>query len=187
MAPPRPFGGIGVCSSAPRVSSSRPEPASSFFRSPAGRSRAFSARGGTGAREERGRLRRTDGRRGRYRAAPSLGGGGLAKAGAQVVFVAEQAPLSSVARFGGHAPPDHPGGSSRGCGIAPPFAGTPFRTGFWVKAAGGDGRVERAHVTNGRRKLEVACDLLCVGYGLVPNLELPRLIGCDGSADAVFV
>ncbi|HQR46151.1 MAG TPA: FAD-dependent oxidoreductase, partial [Thermoanaerobaculia bacterium] len=64
-------------------------------------------------------------------------------------------------------------------------AGAPYRTGFWVKAAGGDGRVERAHVTNGRRKLEVACDLLCTGYGLVPNLEVARLLGCGTRGESV--
>ncbi len=110
----------------------------------------------------------------------------LAKAGAKVVFVAEQAPLSSLALFVAMLLRT-PGRILEGARYRAAVAGTPFRNGFWVKAAGGDGRVERAHVTNQRRKLEVACDLLCVGWGLVPNLELPRLIGCEIGSRGVLV
>lgn len=102
---------------------------------------------------------------------------GLTKAGARVVLVAEQANRRSLFRFAG-ALLKSPGKIFEGGRLRLAFAAAPYLTGSWVKAAGGDGRVEGAHVTNGRRTLEVACDVLCVGYGLVPNLELPRLIGC---------
>ena len=102
---------------------------------------------------------------------------GLAKAGAVVAFVAEQASFGSLFRFAAGGVRS-PGKLVEGARYRLSIARTPYRAGFWVKAAGGNGHVERAHVTDGRRKLEVPCDLLCVGYGLVPNLELARLIGC---------
>ena len=33
----------------------------------------------------------------------------------------------------------------------------------------------------------IACDVLCTGYGLVPNTELARLLGCDVTASGVAV
>lgn len=110
----------------------------------------------------------------------------LAKAGARIVLVAEQAPLARLARFAATLVRT-PGRILEGIGYRSATVRSPYRTGCWVKAAGGDGRVERAHVTNGTRKLEVACDLLCVGWGLVPNLELPRLIGCEVDLRGVVV
>lgn len=101
----------------------------------------------------------------------------LTRAGAKVALVAEQADSRSLLGFAG-ALARYPERIIEGLRLRLAFAAAPYRTGHWVKAAGGEGRVERAHVTNGRRKLEVSCDLLCVGYGLVPNLELPRLLGC---------
>ncbi len=110
----------------------------------------------------------------------------LTGAGVRVVFVAEQAPLRAIASFGLRLLAT-PGKLLEGIWYRGAIAGSPCRTGFWVKAAGGEGRVERAHVTNGTRKLEIACDLVCAGWGLVPNLELPRLIGCEISAETVVV
>jgi NADPH-dependent 2,4-dienoyl-CoA reductase/sulfur reductase-like enzyme len=110
----------------------------------------------------------------------------LEKAGADVVFVAEQAPFSKLAGFAATLVRT-PGRILEGMRYRGAIAGAPYRTGFWVKAAGGAGRVERAHVTNRMRKLEVACDLLCVGWGLVPNLELPKLIGCQIDSRGVVV
>ena len=101
----------------------------------------------------------------------------LAKAGVRVALVAEQAEWRSLVGFAG-ALLRTPAKIFEAWRDRLAFAGATYRTGFWVKAAGGTSRIERAHVTDGRRKLEVACDLLCVGYGLVPNLELPRLTGC---------
>ncbi|HET7563568.1 MAG TPA: hypothetical protein VFJ96_01140, partial [Gemmatimonadaceae bacterium] len=41
--------------------------------------------------------------------------------------------------------------------------------------------------TNGRRRWREACDLLCCSFGLVPNLELPRLLGCTVENGIVVV
>ena len=102
---------------------------------------------------------------------------GLAGAGARIAAVAEQAPAASLARFAASLLPS-PAKLLEGARYRLAFAGAPYRTGAWVRAAEGDGRVTRALLTDGAREHEVTCDLLCTGFGLVPNLELPRLIGC---------
>ena len=101
----------------------------------------------------------------------------LSDAGARVVLVAEQAPLSALLRF---APAlavarDKIAEAVR---YRAAFARTRYRTGTWVAEARGKDRVEAAIVTNGRRVREIPCDLLAVSFGLTGNAELPRLLGC---------
>jgi NADPH-dependent 2,4-dienoyl-CoA reductase/sulfur reductase-like enzyme len=62
-----------------------------------------------------------------------------------------------------------------------------YRTGTWVAAARGDDRVREAVLSDGTRLWTERCDVLCCGYGLVPNLELPRHLGCGIARDAVIV
>jgi NADPH-dependent 2,4-dienoyl-CoA reductase/sulfur reductase-like enzyme len=62
-----------------------------------------------------------------------------------------------------------------------------------VVRADGDGAVQRVRVAKLTRaglpiagtERELACDLLCVGFGLVPAIELPRLLGCAVTHDDV--
>jgi D-hydroxyproline dehydrogenase subunit alpha len=67
------------------------------------------------------------------------------------------------------------------------FAGAPYRTGRWIARALGGDRLEVVVVSDGRRETEMACDLLAVGFGLVPNTELARLLGCAMRGGAVEV
>jgi D-hydroxyproline dehydrogenase subunit alpha len=110
----------------------------------------------------------------------------LTKAGARVVLVAEQASWISLAGF------------AAGLALAPSkileaarhrrgFARAPYRTGRWIAKALGTERVLGAVVTDGVVESEIACDLLAVGYGLVPNVELARLLGCAMRGGAVAV
>jgi pyruvate/2-oxoglutarate dehydrogenase complex dihydrolipoamide dehydrogenase (E3) component len=41
--------------------------------------------------------------------------------------------------------------------------------------------------TDGRREWRWECDVLACAFGLTPNLELPRLLGCETTGDAVVV
>jgi NADPH-dependent 2,4-dienoyl-CoA reductase/sulfur reductase-like enzyme len=59
------------------------------------------------------------------------------------------------------------------------LAGSGYNVGWWPVAAEGSQKLERVVLTNGLRRKEVACDYLACGFGLVPNLELPALLGCD--------
>ena len=101
----------------------------------------------------------------------------LRGAGARVVFVAEQAPPRKVVSFalGLWRRPAAVVDAAR---YRAGFAGTPYRMGWWAREALGDETVRGVILTDGTQSLVVPCDLLCTGYGLVPNLELPRLLGC---------
>jgi NADPH-dependent 2,4-dienoyl-CoA reductase/sulfur reductase-like enzyme len=110
----------------------------------------------------------------------------LAKAGAKVKLVAEQAGLRAVARFAAGLA----GSSSKMFEAArhrAAFRATPYRTGTWIAEAKGTGQVEAVVLTNGRRSREIECDLAALAYGLVPNTELARLLGCEMRGGAVAV
>lgn len=110
----------------------------------------------------------------------------LAKAGADVVLVAEQAAPGAVLRFGASLLRS-PGKLAEAARYRAAFRGTPYRFGTWVAEALGGARVEAVALTGGEERITVACDLAAVAYGLVPNTELARLLGCEMRAGAVAV
>jgi NADPH-dependent 2,4-dienoyl-CoA reductase/sulfur reductase-like enzyme len=110
----------------------------------------------------------------------------LKREGARVVGIAEQAPLGRLAAFGAGLWRE-PRKLVEGLGYAATLAGVPFRAGAWVREAVGREAVEGALVTDGRREWRWDCDVLACGFGLVPGLELPRLLGCETTADGVVV
>jgi NADPH-dependent 2,4-dienoyl-CoA reductase/sulfur reductase-like enzyme len=57
-------------------------------------------------------------------------------------------------------------------------AGARYQPGVWVKRAQGETQVRAALLTDGAREWTVDCDVLGVGYNLIPALELPRLLDC---------
>lgn len=109
-----------------------------------------------------------------------------ARAGARVVAVLEQADARALRRFalGLWSTPQRLADAAR---YRAAFAGTPYAAGHWVVRANGDDRVREAVITNGRTTRAVACDLLCVGYGLTSSTELARLLGCTVTAHGVAV
>ena len=50
-----------------------------------------------------------------------------------------------------------------------------------MQEALGTDRLEAVRLTDGRRVEEVACRWLFCGFGLVPNAELGRALGCEGT------
>jgi NADPH-dependent 2,4-dienoyl-CoA reductase/sulfur reductase-like enzyme len=111
---------------------------------------------------------------------------GLARAGATIAGIYEQASMAQVAGFGVHTLLTQPGKIAEGADYRLKTLSTPYRLGWWVSRAEGRGRVEQVTVTDGRTARTLACDWLACGFGLVPNLELPRLLGCrilDGSVE----
>lgn len=101
----------------------------------------------------------------------------LRHAGARLQMVAEQAPPSAVRRFATGLW-NQPGILLQAIRYRTGFLGAPYRTGTWVVAAEGNGKLERVTLTNGRTQWTSECDLLCAAFGLVPNVELARLAGC---------
>lgn len=97
--------------------------------------------------------------------------------GAQVLRVLEQAPLTAMTAFAASLW-RWPGKSLQALGLA--NAG--YRTSSHVLAASGATHLESVRVRQGRETLELACDRLACGFGLVPNTELAHALG--GSLNA---
>ena len=109
----------------------------------------------------------------------------LARAGADVQVVAEQAPWARVAGFAARLLRS-PERLLEAVRYRAEFVQAPYRTGTWITAAIGRERVDAARIAGAAGVRTFACDLLCVGYGLVPATELARLVGCavrDGAVE----
>ena len=101
------------------------------------------------------------------------------RSGARVVCVAEQADRRSLLPFA-RAVLVRPGKLAQGAGLAVRLLPVPKRFGTWPVRAEGDGRVERVVLRSADgSESTVECDLLACGFGLVPRVALPRLLGCD--------
>ncbi len=109
---------------------------------------------------------------------------GLRQHGARIVFIAEQASWSRLARFG-CALARHPGKVAQGMAIGTRLLSACYRCGWWPVRAEGTDHLERVTFTDGSRTRTCACDILACGFDLVPNVELPRLLGC--TLDGGFV
>lgn len=110
----------------------------------------------------------------------------LAQHGARVALVAEQASRVALLRYA-RGLWRAPALVAQAVGYRAAFAPTRYRTGTWVVAAYGGDTLERVLLTDGRRRWEMEADVLCTGYGLVPNVELARLLGCAVFSGAVAV
>lgn len=110
----------------------------------------------------------------------------LARAGARIELVAEQAPMTRVARFA-IGLWRSPRTLAQAASYRAAFLRTRYETGAWVTQATGDDRVREVMVATSRGTRRVACDMLCTGYGLVPTTELARVAGCDVRGGVVIV
>ena len=110
----------------------------------------------------------------------------LEHAGAEVALVAEQAGLASLGRFLAGLSL-RPGKLLEAARYRGGFYPAPYRTGSWIAEAHGRERLEAVTVTDGADAYRIECDLAAVGYGLLPNSELARLLGCEMRGGAVGV
>ncbi len=110
----------------------------------------------------------------------------MARAGAKIALVAEQASPVKVRRFA-MGLWRNPATLLQAASLRAAFLRTAYRTGTWVVSASGDDAVRSVTMTDGRTTREWECDLLCVGFGLVPNIQLARLLGCETGAGTVLV
>jgi NADPH-dependent 2,4-dienoyl-CoA reductase/sulfur reductase-like enzyme len=106
--------------------------------------------------------------------------------GAAVRLIAEQAPAGRVARFG-LGLVRSPAKLAQAAGLKIGLRGVPYRSGCWPVEARGAGRVTSVTLTDGRRTWDEPCDYLACGFGLVPNTELPRALGCEVRRGSVAV
>jgi thioredoxin reductase len=80
-----------------------------------------------------------------------------------------------------------PGKALQALDLGRRLLGVPYRPGWWVQEALGRGRLEAVRVTDGCREEVLACRWLFCGFGLVPNVELGRALGCEGAARGLSV
>jgi NADPH-dependent 2,4-dienoyl-CoA reductase/sulfur reductase-like enzyme len=104
-------------------------------------------------------------------------GAALARADAHVLGIYEQAQLGRLAGFG-LSLLAQPRKLVEGIRYRFMVRRAQYRAGSWVVRTEGRGRLERVTLTDGRKQWSVDCDWLGCGFHLVPNLELPRLLGC---------
>ncbi len=106
--------------------------------------------------------------------------------GARVPLVAEQADRAALVRFGAGLV-RFPGKLVQTLQFAVSLAGIRHLNSCWPIAADGDGRLESVTLYRHGKTFRVACDYLACGFGLVPNVELPALLGCRLGATGVEV
>jgi D-hydroxyproline dehydrogenase subunit alpha len=111
---------------------------------------------------------------------------GLRKLGARVAGIAELAPAGRVARFGVRLAA-HPAKLAQAAALSASLAGVPVWSRARIVRAHGDHRVTAATVEIAGRARIVDCDLIAVGFGLVPGIELPLLFGCAVADGGVIV
>jgi NADPH-dependent 2,4-dienoyl-CoA reductase/sulfur reductase-like enzyme len=110
---------------------------------------------------------------------------GLAGAGAQIEGIFEQASLAPLTRFGIYTTFALPGKIMEGTRYRLKTLAAKYRFNSWVKRAQGRGRVESVLANINGKECAISCDWLACGFHLVPNLELPRLLGCNIQAGYV--
>jgi NADPH-dependent 2,4-dienoyl-CoA reductase/sulfur reductase-like enzyme len=108
----------------------------------------------------------------------------LRTAGAEVILIAEQADWASLSRFAGGLW-RQPAKLGQALTLGWQLRATPYHAASYVLAAVGTSRLERVRLQLVGRQIELDCDWLGVGYGLLPNTELLAALGCalaDGAA-----
>src|SRR5258706_16232405 len=63
-------------------------------------------------------------------------------------------------------------------GLQQRLLGIPCLISSWPIAAEGKGKLESVTLQQNNRKRQVECDYLACSFYLVPNLELPTMLGC---------
>jgi NADPH-dependent 2,4-dienoyl-CoA reductase/sulfur reductase-like enzyme len=113
--------------------------------------------------------------------------------GADVLLIAEQAPLLRVARFG-FGLVTHGGKMSQAFALRRELKDVRYLTDCWVVAAEGNDKLQRVTLKRERQRGKGSakrwtehCDYLACGFHLVPNLELAELFGCTIAAGAIRV
>lgn len=112
---------------------------------------------------------------------------GLVRAGAKVEGIFEQASMARIASFGLGMMFTERGKLIEGARYRLRTLGTPYSSNSWITRAEGRDRVESVTASVAGRQRTIACDWLACAYHLVPNLELPRLLGCSIESGYVTV
>jgi D-hydroxyproline dehydrogenase subunit alpha len=110
----------------------------------------------------------------------------LLKHGADVPLVGEQASWKDLSRFGLMLL-QYPSKITQALRLKQQLRGVAFKANCWPVAVHGESAVESVSISQGGRVVKLECDYLACGFHLVPNLELPRLVGCRIDNDCVVI
>jgi D-hydroxyproline dehydrogenase subunit alpha len=97
--------------------------------------------------------------------------------GANVLMICEQASRGSLAKFAAQLT-RWPSKIAQGFQLKRQLAGIPLAPSSWPLAAHGRKKLESVTISHAGKTEDIACDYLACGFHLVPNLELPSLLGC---------
>ncbi len=110
----------------------------------------------------------------------------LKKHHARVICICEQAPLRQLLPFA-KGVITNTEKLSQALQYRLQLLTVPYRAGWWPAIARGQSQLETITVTDGARRYIIPCDYLACGFHLVPNIELPSLLGCSQSNGFVKV
>jgi len=108
----------------------------------------------------------------------------LKERGAIVAAIVEQAAMPALARFAAGLALT-PGKAVQAAKLGLALRGIPYHANSYVTTARGDVQLTSVQVQRKGAKLDIDCDYLACGYGLLPNTELARALGCEIGEDAV--
>jgi D-hydroxyproline dehydrogenase subunit alpha len=94
--------------------------------------------------------------------------------GADVLLIAEQTSSLRLAGFGFGLF----GKAAQALSLKRQLKGVQYLTSCWPLAAHGKGKLEAVTLFRKGKRWQVSCDYLACGFHLVPNVELPELLGC---------
>ena len=110
----------------------------------------------------------------------------LRRHGAEIPIICEQASWARLARFS-MALLGHPRKIVQGVQLKRQFAGARFCANSWPVAANGKSTIEAVTISRSGKMETVPCDYLACGFHLVPNIELPLLLGCQIQNSSVHI
>lgn len=97
--------------------------------------------------------------------------------GARIAAIVEQAPTTAVAGFASRLV-FTPAKLAQALKLRLGLYKTPYLRGAWVTAAHGNAQLSSVTVRKPNGTVEITCDRLGCGYGLLPNTELAASLGC---------
>jgi len=110
----------------------------------------------------------------------------LQSAGARVICICEQASVTRLAPFA-LSLAAFPGKIAEGLRYKVATRRTPYHTSSWPIRATGTDRLQEVTLSIGGKHRTIPCDYLACGFHLVPNVELPALLGCTLADGAVLI
>jgi NADPH-dependent 2,4-dienoyl-CoA reductase/sulfur reductase-like enzyme len=102
----------------------------------------------------------------------------LRKQGAEIPIICEQASWGRLARLGASLG-RYSGKIAQALQLKKELAEVPFAANSWPLAAHGGQSLDSVTISRRGKTEVIPCDYLACGFHLVPNLELPLLLGCE--------